>query len=125
MPCIEQGFLPDCISTDLHRASSLTPNAKMLPTMSKFLNMGLSLSRVIELSTVAPARLIERPDLGALSVGAEADVAVLSLEEGDFGFVDSGGAGMRGNSTWPPRPRPRPSWDCSRARFPSVCGTGR
>ena len=96
VPCIEQGFPPDCISTDLHRASSLMPNARMLPTMSKFLNMGLSLSKVIELSTAAPARLINRPELGTLSVGAEADVAVLTLEKGDFGFVDSGGALLRG-----------------------------
>ncbi len=45
---------------------------------------------------MAPAAAIRRPELGTLSVGAEADVAVLQLQQGDFGFVDSGLARLRG-----------------------------
>ena len=97
MPAIEQGFLPDSISTDLHRSSSLLPNAQMTETMSKCLNMGLSLQDVVLRSTVAPAQEIRRPELGTLSVGAEADIAVFDLLYGDFGFVDSGHARMNGN----------------------------
>jgi dihydroorotase len=96
VPAIQQGFPPDTISTDLHKSSALIPNATMPVTMSKFLSIGMPLYEVIERSTVRPAQVIRRPALGTLSVGAEADVAVLELLEGNFGFVDSGHAKMRG-----------------------------
>ena len=59
--------------------------------MSKILNLGSPLKEVIRQSTSEPARVIKREALGNLSVGAVADVAVLRLREGQFGFVDSGG----------------------------------
>jgi dihydroorotase len=65
--------------------------------MSKFLNLGMSLDDVIVRSTWHPAREIRREDLGHLSVGAPADVAVLRLMKGDFGFIDVDGARMSGN----------------------------
>ena len=83
------GFAPDTISTDLHRRSRLLSNATMDVTMSKFLALGMPLQEVIYRSTWRPAEVIHRPDLGHLSVGAEADVAVLEVLEGDFKFVDS------------------------------------
>ena len=97
IPAIEQGFLPDTISTDLHKFSALIPNANMLTTMSKCMSMGLSLQDVILRSTVNSARVIQRPELGTLSVGAVADVAVLEALEGNFGFVDSGHARHQGH----------------------------
>ncbi|MBM3265594.1 MAG: amidohydrolase family protein, partial [candidate division Zixibacteria bacterium] len=97
VPAFEQGFLPDTISTDMHRFSANVPFAMMPQTMSKCLNMGMPLYDVIRRSTVAPAQTIRRPELGTLSVGAEADVAVLEMQHGDFGFVDSGHARMKGN----------------------------
>jgi dihydroorotase len=96
VPAMKQGFVPDSISTDRHKVSSLLPNAAMMITMSKFLNMGMPLSEVILRSTVKPAKIIRRPELGTLNVGADADVAVIELLKGDFGFVDSGHAKMRG-----------------------------
>lgn len=88
VPALRQEFFPDVISTDLHR-SSMNGGAKdMANVMSKFLNMGMSLEEVIEASTWKPAQVIQRPDLGTLSVGSEADVAVFNLREGDFGFLD-------------------------------------
>ena len=96
VPAIKQGFWPDSISTDLHKHSALVPNAQMPETMSKCLNMGIPLSDVVRLSTVEPAKEIRRENLGTLSVGSEADVAVLELLEGDFGFVDSGRARLKG-----------------------------
>ena len=96
VPAMEQGFQPDTISTDLHRASRMRPNATMTPTMSKFLAMGMPLQEVIYRSTQKPAEVIRRTELGHLSVGAEADVAVLELCEGEFGFVDSGKARING-----------------------------
>jgi dihydroorotase len=64
--------------------------------MSKFINMDMSLAEVIEASTWSPAKVIQRKDLGHLSEGAVADVAVINLKEGEFGYVDSGGYRMDG-----------------------------
>ena len=64
--------------------------------MSKFLNMGVPLEEVIARSTWAPARAIRHEELGHLSVGAIADIAVFRVEKGDFGFVDVYKARMRG-----------------------------
>ena len=96
VPAMQQGFQPDTISTDLHRSSRLRPNATMNATMSKFLAMGMPLQEVIYRSTQRPAEVIRRTELGHLSVGAEADVAVLELSQGDYGFVDSGRARIDG-----------------------------
>ena len=96
VPAMKQGFVPDSISTDRHKSSALIPNASMIITMSKFLNMSMPLHEVIFRSTVKPAHIIRRPELGTLSVGVDADVAVIGLLKGDFGFVDSGHAKMRG-----------------------------
>ncbi|HLK57067.1 MAG TPA: amidohydrolase/deacetylase family metallohydrolase [Chthonomonadaceae bacterium] len=97
VPAIAHGFGPDSISTDLHTGNVNGPVLDMLTTMSKFLNMGLSLQEVLYRSTVTPAREIGRPELGTLSVGAEADVAVLQLREGVFPFVDCGKATLIGS----------------------------
>jgi dihydroorotase len=97
VPAIEHGFGPDSISTDLHTGNVNGPVEDMLTTMSKFLNMGLSLQEVLYRSTVTPAHEIGRPQLGTLSVGAEADVAVLQLRDGEFPFVDCGKAKLIGS----------------------------
>jgi dihydroorotase len=68
----------------------------MLNVMSKFLNMGMPLDEVILRSTWTPAREIRHEELGSLTVGAAADVAVLRVESGNFGFVDTYGARMKG-----------------------------
>ena len=65
--------------------------------MSKFLSMGMSVEDLIERTTSAPAREIGHPELGTLDIGAEADVALLEVQEGDFGFVDCGRAKMIGH----------------------------
>src|SRR5216684_649781 len=90
VPAIQQGFLPDTISTDIHKCSILLPRAIMTTTMSKLLNIGLTIDEVVERSTANAANAIHRPDLGHLSEGAVADVAVLEIQKGKFGFVDSG-----------------------------------
>jgi dihydroorotase len=68
----------------------------MLNVMDKFLAMGMSLDDVIGRSTWNPAKEIHHEELGNLSVGAPADVAVLRLETGKFGFTDMYGARMDG-----------------------------
>ncbi len=90
VPAIQQGFLPDTISTDIHKRSIMLPRADMTTTLSKLLNIGLSVDQVVERSTVNAASAIHRPDLGHLSEGGIADLAVLEIQKGKFGFVDSG-----------------------------------
>jgi dihydroorotase len=97
IPAMKQGFVPDSISTDLHTESMNAGLKDMLNLMSKFLNMGMSLDDVIACTTSHPAREIQHEELGNLSVGAGADVAVLRLVHGDFGFVDSTGGRMKGD----------------------------
>jgi dihydroorotase len=94
--CIEAGFPPDSISTDLHIGSMNSGMQDMLTTMSKFLALGESVDEVVAQSTWNPARQIQREELGHLSVGAIADVSVLRLDTGQFGFVDSFGARQDG-----------------------------
>jgi dihydroorotase len=96
VPALQQGWIPDSISTDLHVSSAAGGMKDMLNVMSKFLNMGQSLKTVIAESTWQPAREIRREELGNLSVGAIADLAVLKLERGQFGFIDSYGAKLNG-----------------------------
>ena len=96
VPAMAQNFPPDTISTDLHKDSRMLPNATMPITMSKFLSLGMPLQEVVYRSTRRPAEVIRHPQLGHLSVGAEADLAAFALHEGDFAFVDSGRARMRG-----------------------------
>jgi dihydroorotase len=91
-PALKEGFLPDSISTDLHIGSMNAGMKDMLNVMGKFLAMGLSIQDVVARSTWNPAREIRQEQLGHLSVGAVADVAVLRLESGRFGFVDMYGA---------------------------------
>jgi dihydroorotase len=96
-PAGKGGFWPDSISTDLHLASSLRTAFSMVNVMSKFLNIGMSLEEVIRASTVNSAKEIRRPELGTLSMGAVADVAVLRIEKGRFSFVDCGHTKMAGD----------------------------
>jgi dihydroorotase len=96
VPAIRQGFIADTISTDLHTGSMNAGMKDMSVVMSKFLNMGVSLEEVIARSTWAPARAIRREELGHLSVGAVADIAVFRVEKGNFGFVDVYKARMNG-----------------------------
>ncbi len=82
-------FLPDTISTDLHLRSWMDGMKDFNNVMSKFLIHGVALKDVIRMSTVEAAKAIQRKELGTLTVGAEADVAVLKLEKGKFGYLDN------------------------------------
>ena len=95
--CLEAGFPPDSISTDLHIGSMNAGMQDQVTTMSKILALGESLEDVIRQSTWNPARQIGREELGHLSVGAIADIAVLQKETGEFGLVDSFGARQDAN----------------------------
>jgi|SRR5579885_3374133 dihydroorotase len=97
IPAVQQGFWPDSISTDLHTDSMNAGMKDMLNVMSKFINMGMPLDRVVACSSWHPAREIHHEELGHLTPGAPADIAVLRLIHGDFGFVDSARLRMKGS----------------------------
>lgn len=94
VPAVKQGFIPDSISTDLHTGNFTV--LSMTQVMSKFLAMGVPLQDLIRRSTVNPAQEIHRPELGTLSVGKEADIAVLEQLNGPFSYIDCGLARMDG-----------------------------
>ncbi len=96
IPAIKQNFFPNSISTDLHIGSMNNAMKDMLNVMSKFLVMGMDLPAVIKASTWNPAQEIQREELGHLSTGAIADVTVLTLRKGDFGFFDYTGYKIEG-----------------------------
>jgi dihydroorotase len=96
MPAMQQKFFPDSISTDLHIGSMNSGMKDMLNVMDKFLAMGMSLDDVIVRSTWNPAKEIHHEELGNLSVGSPADVSVLRVETGKFGFTDMYGARLAG-----------------------------
>ncbi len=97
VPAMKEGFIPDSISTDLHVGSMNAGMKDMLNVMDKFLAMGMSLDEVIKRSTWNPAHEIKHDELGNLSVGSGADVAVLKVEKGKIGLVDMYGARMDAN----------------------------
>jgi dihydroorotase len=97
VPAVKEKFVPDSISSDLHIGSMNAGMKDMPNVMSKFLAMGLSLDDVVRMSTWNAAREIKQDARGHLSVGADADVAILRLERGNYGFIDSFGGRMKGN----------------------------
>ena len=90
-PAIQQGFGPDVISSDIHASSGNSPGKPFMPwVMSKFLNLGYTLEQVVAMSTINPAKVIDRlPKLGTLQIGAPGDVSIFDLIEGPVSFVDT------------------------------------
>jgi dihydroorotase len=96
IPAMKAGFYPTTISTDLHTGSMNGSMKDMLSIMSKFYNMGMDLPSIIKASTWEPAKVIHREQLGHISEGAIADVAVFSMRKGNFGFYDKTGYKVTG-----------------------------
>ncbi len=97
VPLLAAGFKPDSLSTDLHTGSFNSSTKDMLNVMSKFMAMGLTLQEVVADTTSHPAHEIKQEQLGNLSVGSPADVAVLSEQHGTFGYLDMDNMKMMGN----------------------------
>jgi dihydroorotase len=93
----KEGYYPDSLSTDLHTGSMNAGMKDMVNLMGKFLALGMPLKDVVVRSTWNPAKEIKQEQLGHLSVGAPADVAVLRLEKGKFGFLDQRGGRLDGS----------------------------
>ena len=91
------GFLPDTISSDVHKLSIKGPAFDQVTTMSKFLCMGMSLNDVIAASTVNAAMAMRRPELGSLKPGSAGDATMLDIVEGKHDYVDAVGEHLEGS----------------------------
>ena len=87
-PLVKAGFIPDSISTDLHITSMNAGMKDELNVADKMLALGQTVPQIIAEMTSHPAHEIQHEELGNLTVGNPADVAVLRLEHGRFGFYD-------------------------------------
>jgi dihydroorotase len=96
IPAIKSGFYPNSISTDIHASSMNAAMKDMLNVLSKLMSIGMSLQQVIQAATWNPAREIKREELGHLSEGAIADIAILGIRTGKFGFFDYTGYKVEG-----------------------------
>ncbi|HTM52190.1 MAG TPA: amidohydrolase/deacetylase family metallohydrolase [Bryobacteraceae bacterium] len=87
---MKEGVLPGTISSDVHQFNVAGPVFDLATTLSKFLHLGMALDQVIERATINPARTFRFPNKpGTLQPGAEADVAVFQVLEGDFDLTES------------------------------------
>ena len=93
IPSMQQGIKPNTISTDSHMSSIMSGMKNMTNVMSKFLNIGMNMQEIIAASTWKPAQVINHTELGHLSEGAIADIAILNVLEGNFGFTEKTGVG--------------------------------
>ena len=97
IPALKQGLLPDSFGSDLHRSSMNSGMKNMLDIMSKYLNMGMTFKDIIFRATWNPALSVHHDDLGQLSEGSLADIAVFSIRKGTFGFIDTNGTRLNGD----------------------------
>src|SRR6267378_3776831 len=96
IPALKQGLAPNSFGTDLHRFSMNAGMKSMLNVMSKYMAMGMSIEDIVLRASWNAAKSVKREDLGQLGEGAVADIAVLSMLNGNFGFVDAGGNKIEG-----------------------------
>ena len=96
IPALKQGLAPNSFGSDLHRFSMNAGMKDMMNIMSKYMALGMSLEEVIERASWNAAKSIHKNDLGNLSAGSVADIAVINVREGHFGFIDAGGNVIQG-----------------------------
>lgn len=88
LPAMKQGFYPNTLGTDLHASSINGAMKDQMNVFSVFLAMGMDIPSIVKAATWTPALTIKKPELGNLSLGAIADLTVMSIRDGDFGFKD-------------------------------------
>ncbi len=91
IPSMKAGFYPNTMGTDLHTSSIVGSMKDELNMMSIFLAMGMDIPSIIKAASWGSAQAIKREELGNLSVGGIADIAILSMRQGKFGFRDIAG----------------------------------
>ena len=96
IPAMKNGLPPNTFGTDLHRFSMNAGMKDMMNVMSKYMAMGMTLNDVIQTATWNAAKAVKHEELGNLSEGSVADIAVIRVRDGKFGFVDAGGNVIEG-----------------------------
>jgi len=94
---LANGFYPDTISSDVHALCIDGPAFDQVTTMSKFLCMGKPLADVVAASTVNAAMALRRPELGSLKAGSAGDATLISVQQGQFDYVDAVGEHLIGD----------------------------
>jgi dihydroorotase len=94
---LANGFLPDTISSDVHKLCINGPAFDQVTTLSKFLCLGMPLTDIIAASTVNAAMALRRPELGSLKPGSVGDATILSIRQGRFDYVDVVGEHLEGD----------------------------
>ena len=95
---IQQGFTPDIISSDINSSSFFLHPLHSLPRiLSKYLDFGMSLEAVLDTATIAPARLVSRPELGSMEEGTPADICIMRLEQKQIKHEDIAGNTFTGS----------------------------
>ena len=93
----QRGLHPDTISSDL-TGYGVTFHS-LVECMAKFLAIGYSLTDVVRMTTVNPAKALGLADrIGALAVDREADISVIDTTPGSFTFTDTTGAEFHGET---------------------------
>ncbi|MCD8077027.1 MAG: amidohydrolase family protein, partial [Lachnospiraceae bacterium] len=100
-----EGFFPDIISSDMTiQTWNRQPLCSLTQVMSKFLMLGMTMPEIIRAVTATPARALNMSGrVGTLAPGACGDVTLLSLERGEFDFVDVLGKHRRGETLLVPK----------------------
>ncbi|MCC7282109.1 MAG: amidohydrolase/deacetylase family metallohydrolase [Acetobacteraceae bacterium] len=89
---MDQGLVPDVISSDVHVGCVDGPAYDVLVTMSKFLFLGMSLPEIVRRATTTAAKAMGWPELGVLKQGGIGDAAVLEIADRRVTLTDSMGA---------------------------------
>lgn len=96
VPAVQQGHMPHTLTTDLYWDNIAGPAIGLTNIMGKFLAMGMPFMEVLRRVTIAPGELLDHPEFGQMELGITADIAVLRLRKGHFGFADGGRARLNG-----------------------------
>ena len=125
---LQQGLLPTVISTDFAVPPHKRVVQSLIVIMSKFLNLGLTIDQVIEMTTINPAKALgEEARWGSLKPGVPANVAIMEIVEGEYLFSDGNGRNsIRGNLLLEPRLVLKDGSEvscCSRYQVPPVYAT--
>ena len=91
LPALKAGFYPNTMGTDIHQGSVNGAMKDQMNVLSIFYAMGMKIPDLIKACTWTPAQVIKRTELGNLSEGSVADIAVISMRKGNFGFRDVAG----------------------------------
>jgi len=102
---LDQGIVPDIISTDLNNTNLNETVFSLVVTMSKLIALGFTLDQVVRMTTINPARALkEEHQKGSLKEGMPADISILEMVEGDYVFsAGDGGDTLRGNRLLVPK----------------------